>query len=177
MSSYSDLSGVPSSSGSPGCWCDDMGTFLAISATGVGAQSTLGVGKDIFARKYMYEKLTKCPNFTWQLPKKYFCGSLRARAFLPPRKPAESHSGARETVLTGPYHNLHMCRDRDAKDVEREETRGGVMSPHHSSRGLGSVVSSPSGVGFYAYSSSERSHSRLCSSCIICRNVTNRLLI
>jgi len=37
-----------------------------------------------------------------------------------------------------------MCRDRDAEDTEREETWGGV-SPHHPSRGLGSVVSSPSG--------------------------------
>ena len=25
-------------------------------------------GQDIFAWKYMYEKLTKCPNFTWYLP-------------------------------------------------------------------------------------------------------------
>ena len=33
---------------------------------GVGAHSTLGQG--IFARKYMYEKLPKCPNFTWHLP-------------------------------------------------------------------------------------------------------------
>ena len=30
----------------------------------VGAQSTLGGGQDIFARKYMHEKLTKFPNFT-----------------------------------------------------------------------------------------------------------------
>ena len=30
----------------------------------VEAQSTLGRGQDIFARKYMYEKLTKCWNFT-----------------------------------------------------------------------------------------------------------------
>ena len=35
---------------------------------GVGAQSTLG--EDIFARKNMYEKLTKCPNFRWFLPGK-----------------------------------------------------------------------------------------------------------
>jgi len=35
----------------------------------VGAQSTLG--KDIFARKYMHEKLTKCPKFTWYLPEKF----------------------------------------------------------------------------------------------------------
>ena len=30
---------------------------------GIGAQSTLGE-QDIFARKYMHEKLTKCQNFT-----------------------------------------------------------------------------------------------------------------
>jgi len=41
------------------------------NGTGVGAQSTLGVGQDILSRKYMYEKLTKCPNFTY-LPEKYF---------------------------------------------------------------------------------------------------------
>jgi len=35
----------------------------------VGAQSTLGE-QDIFARKYMHEKLTKCPKFTWYLPEK-----------------------------------------------------------------------------------------------------------
>jgi len=33
----------------------------------VGAQSTLG--EDIFARKYMHEKLIKWPNFTWFCPK------------------------------------------------------------------------------------------------------------
>jgi len=37
-------------------------------------------GKDIFAQKYMYNEymyvyiLTKCPNFTWYLPEKYFSG-------------------------------------------------------------------------------------------------------
>ena len=33
-----------------------------MASIGVGAQSPLG-GQDIFARKNMYEKLTKCPNF------------------------------------------------------------------------------------------------------------------
>ena len=36
----------------------------------VGAQSTLREGQDIFARKYVHEKLTKCPNCTWYLPEK-----------------------------------------------------------------------------------------------------------
>ena len=35
---------------------------------GVGAQSTLG--QDIFARKNMHEKLTKCPNFARYMPEK-----------------------------------------------------------------------------------------------------------
>jgi len=34
----------------------------AFDVIGVGAQSTLG-GHDIFARKNMYEKLSKCPSF------------------------------------------------------------------------------------------------------------------
>jgi len=56
----------------------------------VGAQSTLG-GQDIFARKYMHEKLTKCPNFTWYMPEKKFknvrilhdfCQKIFSRFFL-----------------------------------------------------------------------------------------------
>jgi len=38
-------------------------------AIGVGAKSTFWRGQDIFDRKYTYEKLTKCPNFTWYCPK------------------------------------------------------------------------------------------------------------
>jgi len=40
--------------------CVNLSLDLSI---GVGAQSTLGE-QDIFARKYMHEKLTECPNFT-----------------------------------------------------------------------------------------------------------------
>jgi len=40
----------------------NTGDFFTIAAIGVGAQSTLG--EDIFAGKYMHEKLTKCQNFT-----------------------------------------------------------------------------------------------------------------
>jgi len=39
----------------------NTGDFFTIAAIGVGAQSTLG--EDIFARKYMHEKLTKMPEF------------------------------------------------------------------------------------------------------------------
>ena len=47
----------------------EFDTFFGDQIIGVGAQSTLGE-QDIFARKYMHEKLTKCPNFTWYLPEK-----------------------------------------------------------------------------------------------------------
>jgi len=33
---------------------------------------SFGGGQDIFAGRYMYEKLTKCPIFTWLLPETYF---------------------------------------------------------------------------------------------------------
>jgi len=39
-------------------------SYGPVISIGVGAQSTLGGGQDIFARKYMHEKLTKFPNFT-----------------------------------------------------------------------------------------------------------------
>jgi len=42
---------------------------LVMNSIGVGAHSTLG-GHPIFAGKKMYEKLSKCPNFTWFLPEK-----------------------------------------------------------------------------------------------------------
>jgi len=72
-------------------------------------------------------------------------------------RPVESHSGAQEIIIAGPYHPpFCMFGDRDAEGVEREETWGlGVRR---------SVVSSPSGVMdfmhilFYAYFTSERSH-------------------
>jgi len=43
--------------------------FRALIYIGVGAQSTWG-GTRHFCPKNMYEKLTKCPNFTWFLPEK-----------------------------------------------------------------------------------------------------------
>jgi len=40
-------------------------------------RSSFNFGRqNIFARKYMREKLTKCPNFTWHLPEKYVCRFL-----------------------------------------------------------------------------------------------------
>ena len=62
----------------------------------VGAQSTLE--QDIFAQKYMHEKLTKfpnftwymteknnkCPNFTWFLPEKYFFPNFGGNSPLHP---------------------------------------------------------------------------------------------
>jgi len=45
------------------------GVLCSTVAIGVGAQSTLGEDSRHFCPKNMYEKLTKCPNFTWFLPK------------------------------------------------------------------------------------------------------------
>jgi len=39
-----------------------LSIYIYLFNKGVGAGSTLG--EDVFARKYMYEKLTKCPNFS-----------------------------------------------------------------------------------------------------------------
>ena len=75
-------------------------------------------------------------------------------------RPVESRSGARETIIAGPYHNLIlMRRDRDAQCVEREETWGGV-SPHHPTMGLGKRRKLPHTRRklIYAYFKSERSH-------------------
>ena len=84
-------------------------------------------------------------------------------------RPVESHSRARETIIAGPYQSITtsfcMRQDRDAQGVEGEETWRGVF-PHHPTKGLGSIVSSPSVVwggapaesGFYAYLRSERNH-------------------
>ena len=61
--------------------------------------------------------------------------------------------------------SFRMDRDGDAEVMDREKTWRGV-APHHQTRGLGSITSSPSGVqgraptenGFYVYLRSERSH-------------------
>ena len=42
---------------------------LAVRLIGVGAVN-FGEGQGILIRKYMHEKLIKCPNFTWFLPEK-----------------------------------------------------------------------------------------------------------
>jgi len=64
-------------------------------------------------------------------------------------RPDESHSGAQENIIAGPYPPiLYVLKDRDAKGVEREETWEGV-SRQHPTRGPGErrrIVSSPSGV-------------------------------
>ena len=76
-------------------------------------------------------------------------------------RPVESHGGARENIIAGPYHTpfLYVLRSRHQRrrDWCPLTIRLGVR---------GSVVSSPSGVrgralaenGFYAYFRSERSH-------------------
>jgi len=77
------------------------------------------------------------------------------------RRPVESHSRTRETIIAGPSPPHFVCAE-----IEREETyREGC--PLTIQLGVwGSIVSSPSGVrggapaenGFYAYLRSERSH-------------------
>jgi len=67
----------------------------------------------------------------------------------PNSRPVESHSGARETIIStrGPITtSFPMRQDRG---VKREDTCGGV-SPHYSTRGLGerrNFLSSPAGSG------------------------------
>jgi len=54
---------------------------------GVGAQVNFK-GARHFCPKNMYEKLTKCPNFTQKLPENFFCRILALdRAPLPPPSP------------------------------------------------------------------------------------------
>jgi len=52
-------------------------------------------------------------------------------------RPVESHSGARENIIAGPYHVppiLYVLRSR-REGVEREETWG-EASPHHPTIGF-----------------------------------------
>ena len=54
-------------------------------------------------------------------------------------RPVESHSGARENIIAGPYHLpiLYVFRSTASREgVEREETWGEV-SPHHLTMGSG----------------------------------------
>jgi len=62
-------------------------------------------------------------------------------------RPFKSHSGARETVIAGPrpYHNRIPYAPRSRRPSEsRGRKLGGILS--HSTRSMGSVISSPSGV-------------------------------
>jgi len=70
-------------------------------------------------------------------------------------RPIESHSGARENIIAGPYHPppiLYVLRT------------WGEVSPHHPTRGSGERLQlpqrgrAPAENGFYAYFRSERSH-------------------
>ena len=81
-------------------------------------------------------------------------------------RPVESHSGARENIIAGPYPPiLYVLRSR------RRRRQGGgnawrEVSPHHPTRGLGECRKlpqrgpggAPAENGFYAYFRSERSH-------------------
>ena len=71
-------------------------------------------------------------------------------------RPVESHSGARETDIAGPYHNLIPYAPH--RSIQREETWIRV-SPHHPTRGLGECCKLPRWVrgrvpaenGFFAF--------------------------
>jgi len=74
-------------------------------------------------------------------------------------RPVESHSGAQETIIVGPYQSITtsfcMRRDQDAEGVKREETWRG-MSPHYPTSGLWERHKLPSENGFNAYLRSEK---------------------
>jgi len=65
-------------------------------------------------------------------------------------RPVESHCGARETIIAGPYHNLipyaPRSRRRTAEGFQMEETWGGV-TPHHLAMGLGERRKHSAGSG------------------------------
>jgi len=52
-------------------------------------------------------------------------------------KPVESNSGARETIVAGPYHNLIPYTPRSKRQMRREGETWGGLSPHHPTMGLG----------------------------------------
>ena len=89
----------------------------------------------------------------------YLSADLPIHVLTRPGRIVESHSGARETIIAGPYHNLIPYAPRPRRGRRRRE-EGNVrrVSPHHPTGVSGSVVSSPSRVqgeapdeiGFYA---------------------------
>jgi len=60
--------------------------------------------------------------------------------------PVESHSGARETIIAGPYHNLIQYAPRSRHRRRREGERGEGCLLMVRLGVWGSVISSPSGV-------------------------------
>jgi len=92
-----------------------------------------------------------------------------ASTVKPVFRPVESHSGARENIIAGPYHPLlahSVCLEIEMPKASRGRKRR-ERCPLTIRLGVrGSVVSSPSGVrgrapaenGFYAYFRSEKRH-------------------
>jgi len=70
---------------------------------------------------------------------------LNTRVFK--SRPVEGHSGAQETIIAGPYHNLIRQAPRSRLRRRREGGNVGRVSPHHRLGVWGSVVSSLSGSG------------------------------
>jgi len=83
-------------------------------------------------------------------------------------RPVESHRGARENIIAGPYHPFTPSPHSVCLEIETPKPSRGRKSGERCPftirlEGRGSVTSSPSGVapaesGFYAYFRSERSH-------------------
>jgi len=82
-------------------------------------------------------------------------------------RPVESHSGARENIVAGPYHPPRsVCLEIETPKASRGRKHGERCSLTIRLGVRRSVVSSPSGVrgaapaenGFYAYFRSEKSH-------------------
>ena len=89
----------------------------------------------------------------------------RSQVRHPNPGPSRATAGPGKTLSRGPITSpskgpmLYVLRSRHRR--HREGETWGEVSPHHPTRGSGSVVSSPSGRaenGFYAYFRSERSH-------------------
>jgi len=91
--------------------------------------------QDVFASKYIYEKLTKCPNFTWYFPENYFprffVGGARAWCPLPlPHLLCLWKGGDKSRVANFQEMKFRTAPlDRDAVGVEGGGEWGGLSPP------------------------------------------------
>ena len=76
-------------------------------------------------------------------------------------RPVESHSGARENIIAGPYHPPHsVCLEIETPKASRGTKRGErcPLTIRLGVRGASQAPPAGSENGFYAYFRSERSH-------------------